>query len=178
MLKLLTALLVSSSVVWADPPVLVLDKENASLTVYYPDTQTRITQPALLGRIKSDKLDMTNYDHEERANGITPSGTFTVNNEFSWQLNEPMLVFIQGAYAVDAIHPLWTRNPDQHRVQRLYSPTPADNRVTGGCVNVDPDFFYNVLVNLPNGTKFTILPEAEKLPQGIVEVGPLISVDP
>jgi hypothetical protein len=78
---------------------------------------------------------------------------------FSWKLNEPMLIFIKGDAAVGSIHPMWMKNPKQQRVERLRSVDPSDNRITGGCINVDPKFFYDVLDKLPDGVVLTILQE-------------------
>jgi hypothetical protein len=140
-------------------PVLTADKAKGTLTVYWPDTKKTITQPALFGKVKSNVLNMTNYDTVVKFDNVTPSGTFKVTKMLSWRLNEPMLVFIKGKVSVAAIHPLWMGNPDQKRIERLRSETPDDNRITGGCINVDADFFYNVLNQLPDGSILNILPE-------------------
>lgn len=58
-----------------------------------------------------------------------------------------------------AIHAVWMGNPNQHRVQRLLSPTPTDNRIINGCINVDPTFFLDVLSKVPSGSTLTILSE-------------------
>ena len=140
-------------------PSITIDKKAGTISVYYPETNKTITQPALLGKIKSNTLDMSKYDRPSKTDYITPAGTFKITKMFSWRLNEPMAVFIKGKSSVSAIHPVWMKNPNQRRVQRLLSPTPDDNRITGGCVNVDSKFFYSVINNLPDGTELTILPE-------------------
>lgn len=140
-------------------PTITADKVKGTITVYWPDTNKSITQPALFGRVKSNELHMDNYDNPRVFDNITPAGSFPITKMISWRLNEPMLVFIQGRSSVAAIHPLWMGNPDQKRIQRLKSPTPTDNRITGGCINVDATFFYTVLNHLPDGTILTILPE-------------------
>jgi|LakMenE18May11ns_1017448.scaffolds.fasta_scaffold9938680_3 hypothetical protein len=140
-------------------PVIIADKKQATISVFYPETGQKITQPALFGKVKSDKLDMNVYDYPSKTNYVTPSGSFKTSKTFSWRLGEDMLVFIKGQNAVAAIHPLWKGNPDQKRIERLKSPQIDDNRITGGCINVDSDFFYQKLNTLPEGTLLIVLPE-------------------
>ena len=140
-------------------PTITVDKKAGTITVFFPDTNITITQPALIGKVKSDTLNMATYDNPVKSDYVTPAGKFKITKMFSWRLQEPMAVFIKGKEAVSAIHPLWMGNPDQKRVQRLNSPTPDDNRITGGCINVDSKFFYDVINTLPDGVILTILPE-------------------
>lgn len=118
---------------------LIVDKELATITVNYPDNKI-ISKPILLGD----------------TNNITPSGDFKIKKMYSIRLNEPMLVFIDDEKYVTAIHPLWLGNPRQFRINRLNSITPNDNYVTNGCINVDPNFFYTILNELPDGTPLKI----------------------
>ena len=150
-------------------PTITVDKKAGTISVYYPDTDKTITEPALIGKVKSDTLNMATYDNLVKSDYVTPAGTFEIVKMFSWRLNEPMLTFIRGKEAVSAIHPLWMGNPDQKRVQRLQSPTPEDNRITGGCINVDSKFFYSVLDKLPDhGVELKILPEWTNLNKRIL----------
>ncbi len=67
----------------------------------------------------------------------------------------------------DSIHGLWTHSPAQRRPQRLASASPADNRISNGCVNLsNPDFdrVYN-FVNTHTSSKggrpyFIVMPES------------------
>ena len=140
-------------------PTITVDKKASTISVFYPDTNVTITQPALLGKVKSNTLNMNNYDKPGKSDNITPAGTFKITKMFSWRLNEPMAVFVKGTLSVSAIHPLWMGNPDQKRVQRLKSATPDDNRITGGCINVDSKFYYDVINKLPDDVVLKILPE-------------------
>jgi hypothetical protein len=38
-----------------------------------------------------------------------------------------------------------TTNPKEHRLQRLATPTPLDNRISYGCINIPAKFFENVV---------------------------------
>jgi hypothetical protein len=159
-MKYLWMLLMCGVVQAQELPTLTADKVAGTLTVFYPDTKESKVVPALFGKVKSDRLNMDNYNIPGvAADGITPAGKYKITKMFSWRLNEPVLVFIQGTNTIEGIHPLWMNNPEQHRVERLLSVTPSDNRVTGGCINVAPDFFYSVLNNLPDGVELTILSE-------------------
>lgn len=160
-LAFILLLVVSGNLIADDDkaPVIIADKKQATITVFYPETGAKITQPALFGKVKSNLLDMNVYDYPNKTNYVTPSGSFPLKKTYSWRLNDDMMIYINGKNAVGAIHPLWMGNPDQKRIERLRSPTPDDNRITGGCINVDADFFYHTLNTLPDGTLLIILPE-------------------
>jgi hypothetical protein len=51
--------------------------------------------------------------------------------------------------------------PKDHRAERLASPTPLDNRITFGCINVPVDFFEQTVLPAFKGAKGVvyILPE-------------------
>lgn len=159
MIRILILFAIGISIAYSAIPTVTADKKAGTITVYYPDTQERVIQPALFGEVISNELNKKNYELPGKFDGITPAGTFPLTKIYSWQLKEDMLVYIRGKSSVGAIHPLWMKNPRQQRVERLRSPSPDDNRVTGGCINVDRDFFYNVLNKLPQGTTLTVLPE-------------------
>jgi hypothetical protein len=142
-----------------EKPTITADKVNGTISVYFPATKQTVVQPALFGKVKSNKLDLASYDIPGKQNGITPAGSFPITKMVSWRLNEHMLAFIEGQATIIAIHPIWNGNKDQHRIQRLKSSTADDNRITQGCINVDSDFFYTVLNTVPDGTILTILPE-------------------
>jgi len=62
-----------------------------------------------------------------------------------------------------SMHPVITSNPEERRQQRLDTPTPADNRISYGCINVPADFFKNVVHETFNDTSgiVYVLPEAD-----------------
>src|SRR5690606_886190 len=60
--------------------------------------------------------------------------------------------------------------PSERRPQRLASPTPDDNRVTHGCINVAPDFYEQVVAPaFEKGGVFYILPDKEPLEETFPE---------
>ena len=60
-----------------------------------------------------------------------------------------------------SIHPTATGVPAERRAERLASPSPDDNRITHGCINVSPDFYDRIVgPTFERGGVFYILPEA------------------
>ena len=63
-----------------------------------------------------------------------------------------------------SIHPTATGVPAERRVERLASPSPDDNRVTHGCINVAPEFYEQVIrPTFERGGVFYILPDKDSL---------------
>ncbi|MNV24138.1 hypothetical protein D3C71_1151880 [compost metagenome] len=63
-----------------------------------------------------------------------------------------------------SIHPTATGVPKEKRAERLASPTPDDNRVTHGCINVSPAFYEQIVrTTFERGGVFYILPDADSL---------------
>ncbi len=60
-----------------------------------------------------------------------------------------------------ALHQVVKGVPKDHRLQRLASPTPLDNRISFGCINVPVDFFQRTVLPALKGAKAVvyILPE-------------------
>lgn len=130
--------------VCSNSATVIIDKKQSTLSVQESDVN--LTVPILLGANLGDGFD----------NKQTPKGEFSLKKAFSSRLNEEILMFFETESMVLAIHPIWMGNPSQRRVKRLLSPNPNDNRITNGCINVDPDFFYKHLYNLPDNTKLII----------------------
>jgi hypothetical protein len=63
------------------------------------------------------------------------------------------------------LHPVITSNPKERRAERLASPTPLDNRISYGCINVPVDFFKRVVSPAFTGTSgiVYILPETRSI---------------
>ena len=73
---------------------------------------------------------------------ITPAGRFEA--EEGDNLSGQKVLWVDYDAAI-AIHRLPARETAQRRRERLASPTPADNRITYGCINVPP-WFYDVVI--------------------------------
>ena len=62
-----------------------------------------------------------------------------------------------------SMHPVITTKPEERRAQRLATPTPLDNRVSYGCINVHAKFYENVVHPVFSGTNGAVyvLPETK-----------------
>lgn len=120
----------------------VIDKEAATLSVYAPTGKLMAATPVLLGQAKGDEnvpgigtRPISSIAPHERT---TPAGRF--ETEPGKTLTGQTVVWIDYDAAV-SMHRLRPSAPDEMRPKRLASPTPLDNRITYGCVNVPADFF-------------------------------------
>jgi hypothetical protein len=59
------------------------------------------------------------------------------------------------------MHRVHTNKPQERRLQRLATPTPLDNRISYGCINVPVKFYENVVRPAFTGTNGVVyvLPE-------------------
>lgn len=127
-------------------PFLIVDKPNARLHVF--DTRGRLlgTSPVLLGLTRGDytvpgigdkPLDQI-HDNER----TTPAGRFVA--ERGRNLHGDDILWIDYDSAV-SMHRVRSVNAGENRLQRLRTPTPRDNRISYGCINVPVRFFDRVL---------------------------------
>lgn len=142
---------------------IVADKQNGKLYVYDASVPKISVTSALFGKEHTDTYVLSDYDVEGKAGAITPAGTFTSSKLFSKRLNLPITAFVKGAQAFVAIHPVWLGKPAQRRIERLNSPESTDNRITNGCVNIAPEFYYQVVDKLRSNTRVVILPESDSV---------------
>ncbi|MGZ9076247.1 MAG: hypothetical protein ACXW13_10780, partial [Burkholderiaceae bacterium] len=68
-------------------------------------------------------------------------------------------------HAAVSMHRVLTTNAKEQRARRLETPTPIDNRVSYGCINVPKAFFENVVSAAVNGGNSVVyvLPESTSL---------------
>lgn len=73
----------------------------------------------------------------------TPIGTFDLNIRYTSDVGYggDVIQFHETHDTVFAIHRLWLLSPKQTRPKRLNSPSPDDNVITDGCINVAPDVY-------------------------------------
>jgi hypothetical protein len=134
---------------------IIADKPNGTLSVIIDDKE--YTAPALYGKKKLDTIDIDSLP-DGVAGYVTPAGVFNTKHYYSATLKEPVIAFVEGNKTLLAMHPVWLGYPEQKRQERLDSPTPDDNNITNGCINVPTKFFYDYMLNLPNGTPLYIVP--------------------
>ena len=127
-------------------PFAVVDKKDARLFVFSASGHLLGMAPALLGLARGDdsapgvgRKVSTGIPRQERT---TPAGRF--ESEPGHNLSGEAIVWIDYEAAV-AIHRIRPAAASERRPQRLASDTPADNRISLGCVVVDEAFYDQVV---------------------------------
>ena len=144
-------------------PFAVVDKAAAVLMVYRADGHLAGATPVLLGLTPGDQAtadvgQRTQAGRLRAADRTTPAGRFAA--EPGHNLSGESVVWIDYGKAF-AIHRLRAGLPQERRAERLASPSPADNRISAGCVVV-PVKFYEAVVDplLGRGRSvFYVMPE-------------------
>jgi len=143
-------------------PFVILDKKDARVFVFHPDGRLRGAASALLGLATGDhsvpgigERKLSAIRPEERT---TPAGRFVAALDRNLQDKEILWVDYDAAIS---LHPVITSNAKERRAQRLATPTPLDNRISYGCINVPADFFQQVVSPAFSGTNGVVyvLPE-------------------
>jgi hypothetical protein len=147
-------------------PFVILDKVEAEVFVFSPGGRLRADAPALLGSARGDDSTpgvgakpLSQVSPGERT---TPAGRFVAS--LGRDLGQKDVVWVDYADAI-ALHRVITTNPREHRLERLATPTPLDNRISYGCINV-PVAFYEAFIEPAftgtNGIVY-VLPEVKTL---------------
>ncbi|MBS0335532.1 MAG: hypothetical protein JSS40_01700 [Proteobacteria bacterium] len=143
-------------------PFAIVDKANAKVFVFDASGQLRGAAPALLGLAKGDdpvpgigNRALSSIRPEERT---TPAGRFVASLDRNLGGKEILWVDYDTAISM---HPVVKGTPAERRAQRLATPTPLDNRISYGCINVPASFFANVVHAAFSGTNgiVYVLPE-------------------
>lgn len=143
-------------------PFVIIDKAKARVFVFDAGGGLRGAAPALLGAARGDdsvpgigQRQMSLIRPHERT---TPAGRFVA--EHGRNLQGEDIVWVDYDSAV-SLHRVRANDPRERRLERLASPTPADNRITYGCVNVPVAFYETVVRPAFHGTKGVVyvLPE-------------------
>ncbi|MFS2033726.1 hypothetical protein ACEN8I_06825 [Polaromonas sp. CT11-55] len=143
-------------------PFMIVDKVNAQVLVLDKSGQLIGAAPALLGLARGD--DSTPGIGERKLSTIlahertTPAGRFVAS--LARNLHGVEILWIDYATSI-SLHRVVKGTPAEQRAQRLASATPADNRVTFGCINVPVSFYDRVVSPAFTGTDGVvyILPE-------------------
>lgn len=146
-------------------PFALIDKKAATLHVFDGAGKLLGSSPVLLGLAVGDysapgigKRKMADIRPDERT---TPAGRFV--SEPGVNLQGEDIVWIDYEAAV-SMHRVRTSNKAERRLERLATPTAADNRISYGCVNV-PTAFYDALVKPVFGVRQAVvyvLPETRQ----------------
>jgi hypothetical protein len=147
-------------------PFMVVDKPNARLYVFEPGGALRGTAPVLLGLAKGDHTvpgigdkPLAQVKEDERT---TPAGRFVA--ERGQNLRGDKIIWVDYDSAV-SMHRVRSVGENERRLERLASPTPADNRISYGCINVPVAFFDTVIDPVVTGDRAIVyvLPDVQPL---------------
>ena len=147
-------------------PFMIIDKRQAHLWVFDRYGKPQGNAPVLLGVARGDDTvpgigdkKLSEIKSEERT---TPAGRFVA--EVGMNTRGEDVVWVDYDAAV-SMHRVLTTNAKEQRARRLETPTPADNRVSYGCINVPKAFFENVVSATVRGGNSVVyvLPETKPL---------------
>ena len=143
-------------------PFVIVDKAQARVFVFDARGQLRGAAPALLGLAVGDdsgpgigERKLSSIRPEERT---TPAGRFVASLDRNLHGDEILWVDYDTAIS---LHRVVTSQPKERRAERLATPTPLDNRISYGCINVPAPFYDNVVSPAFTGTDgiVYVLPE-------------------
>ncbi len=147
-------------------PIVIVDKTGATVFAIDPNGRFIGTAAALLGLARGDESPpgigerkLASITPQER---ITPAGRFVA--ALGRNLSGKEVLWVDYAAAL-SLHPVVTSNPAEHRLRRLATPSPADNRISYGCINVPSEFFDDVVRPLfsDRGGIVYVLPETRSV---------------
>lgn len=151
-------------------PFAIIDKGAAQVLVFGADGRLRGAAPGLFGSAVGDHtapgiagLALREIPGRDRT---TPAGRFV--GGYGPSIDAGRVLWVDYDSAV-SIHPL-IDGPTERRAERLASPTPEDNRITHGCINVSPEFYEEVVrPTFARGGVFYILPDRASLAEAFPE---------
>ncbi|MCJ8157573.1 hypothetical protein [Sphingomonas sp. LaA6.9] len=149
-----------------DLPFMIIDKVAAEVIIFDAQGQFLGAAPALLGIAPGDESAPGVGDRELSAikpeDRTTPAGRFVA--KYGIGSGNRKVLWVDYVTAI-SLHPVVTANKKERRLQRLNSPSPEDNRITYGCINVPASFYAKVVSPLFKETSGVvyILPETKPL---------------
>ncbi len=127
-------------------PFVIVDKIDARIFVFNAGGRLQGAAPALLGSARGDHTvpgigdqEYADMRPEERT---TPAGRFVAALGLNIRGEDVVWVDYEGAVS---LHRVITSKPEERRLERLATPTPLDNRISFGCINVPRRFYENVV---------------------------------
>ena len=152
-------------------PFAIIDKAAAQVLVFDGKGRARGAAPGLFGSAKGDHsapgvagLALREIPGRDRT---TPAGRFI--GGFGPSIDAGRVLWVDYDSAV-SIHPTATGVPSERRAERLATPTPDDNRITHGCINVSPEFYEQVVrPTFERGGVFYILPDKASIEETFPE---------
>ena len=147
-------------------PFMIIDKRQAHLWVFDRSGKPQGNAPVLLGTARGDDTapgvgdkKLSEIKIEERT---TPAGRFVAEAGINARGEDVVWVDYDAAVSM---HRVLTTNAKEQRARRLQTPTPDDNRVSYGCINVPKEFFESVVSATVRGGNSVVyvLPESKPL---------------
>jgi hypothetical protein len=147
-------------------PFVIVDKNDAKVFVFDRAGYLLGETSALLGLARGDdsapgigSRPLAEIRPEERT---TPAGRFVAS--LGYGLGKQDILWVDYDTSL-ALHRVLSTNSEEHRLQRLASPSPSTRRITFGCINVPANFYdavvHPVFLN-SNGIVY-ILPELKSI---------------
>jgi hypothetical protein len=149
-----------------DRPFVIVDKVNARVFVFDAGGRIRGAAPALLGLARGDHSVPGIGERElsaiRPADRTTPAGRFVAALGRNFRGEDVLWVDYDGAVS---LHRVITSNAKERRLHRLATPTPKDNRISYGCINVPVAFYETVVRPAFAGTEgiVYVLPEVRSM---------------
>lgn len=143
-------------------PFVIVDKTDARVYVFDSEGQIRGAAPALLGLTRGDTtvpgIGEREYSDMPPETRTTPAGRFVAALGMSTRGEDVLWVDYEAAVS---LHRVVTTRPKDRRLERLATPTPRDNRISYGCINVPKRFYEKVVSPAFKGTDgiVYVLPE-------------------
>ncbi len=152
-------------------PFAIMDKDAAQILVFGGDGRLRGAAPGLFGSAVGDHtapgiagLALREIPGRDRT---TPAGRFV--GGYGPSIDAGRVLWVDYDSAV-SIHPTASGVPAEKRAERLASASPDDNRVTHGCINVEPGFYEHVISpTFEKGGVFYVLPDTASLAETFPE---------
>ena len=127
-------------------PYAIIDKQTASLFLFSANGEPLGETPVLLGIGVGDDsspgVGAKRLEEIGPAERTTPAGRFVA--KFGRAFGNQRVLWVDYANSV-ALHAVITTHKSEQRVARLLSPTPDDNRISFGCINVGTRFYAKTL---------------------------------
>jgi len=148
-------------------PYAIIDKKAASLFLFDAKGKPLARVPVLIGIAEGDEatpgVGTKNLAEIGPAEKTTPAGRFLAKYGFAAGRQKVLWVDYANSVALHPIPP--TASKKERRRQRMLSPTPDDNRITFGCINVPAVFYSKSLRPLfqKKGGYVYVLPDSKPL---------------
>ena len=150
-------------------PFVIVDKSDARVFVFDAGGRIQGAAPALLGVARGDHtvpgIGDREYSDMPPETRTTPAGRFVARRGMSTRGEDVVWVDYDAGVS---LHRVVTTRPQERRLERLATPTPLDNRISYGCINVPARFYEHVVRPVFSGTDGIVYVLPETLPARVV----------